>query len=391
MTSSRDYYCSLKFTDLGIDLEKRAINSCCSARQTRINFVDMKQKGLLNISYLANDRENMLDNIPVTSCRDFCWSLEDNGYMSARLIDQTDKRTHLNSHINKLKQLTITMGSRCNLTCAYCNKNYSRSWALDILQNGNYPVIHDHDTYTLTAMDKVLKKLPQIDLYSGQNYHDIMDQLAQLNNDVDRVDIVGGEPFLYDTLVDLIASFPSTVKILLLTGAGIKPDKFQEKIDLIKDFKNVTIAISAETIGSHYEFSRYGNTFNNFLKIVNIVKQSGLNYKFISTLSNLTIFGYLDFVKFAEVEIRQNFCSDPKFLRISVLDDVTKIQLAEQFDKQNNPMFNAIIKNLSTSNQVLDQDRNNLSIFIKEFSSRRNIKLDFFPSTLLKWLDINVV
>jgi organic radical activating enzyme len=391
MTSNRDYYCSLKFTDLGIDLEKRTINSCCSATQTRINFVDMKQKGLLNVSYLTNDRQNMLDNVSSSSCQNFCWSLEDNGYMSTRLIDKTDKRTHLNPHIDKLKQLVITMGSRCNLTCAYCNKNYSRSWALDVLQNGNYPITHEYDTYTLTAKDKVLKKLSQTDLYSGQNYHDMMDQLAQLKDCVDKVDIVGGEPFLYDTLVDLIASFPSTVNILLLTGAGIKPDKFQEKIDLIKDFKNVTISISAETIQTHYEFARYGNTFENFLKIVNIVKQSGLKYKFISTLSNLTIFGYLDFVKFADADIRQNFCSDPKFLRISVLDDATKNHLIEQFDKQNNPMFNGIVQNLSVSNQVLEQDRNNLSIFLKEFSTRRNINLSFFPSTLLKWLDINVV
>jgi len=389
--SDRDYYCSRKFTEMGVDLEKRAVNSCCSATPARINFMDMKQRGLINVSYLTNDRQNMLDNVPAPSCQKFCWSLEDKGQLSTRLIDQTNSRTNDNPIIDKIKRLVITMGSRCNLTCAYCNKNYSRSWALDVLQNGNYPVDIEQDTYTLTAKDKVLKKLSQTDLYSGKNYNDLVDQLVQLKDQVDKVDIVGGEPFLYDSLVDLVSSFPSTVEILLLTGAGIKPEKFRQKIDLIKDFKNVTIAISAETIGSHYEFSRYGNTFDNFLDIVDIVKHSGLRYKFISTLSNLTIFGYLDFVKFADVDIRQNYCSDPSFLRISVLDDETKNYLAEQFDKQNNPMFSDIVQNLRISNQVAEQDRNNLSVFLKEFSTRRNINLDFFPSTLLNWLDIHVV
>jgi len=388
--SNRDYYCSLKFTNLAIDLEKRAVNSCCSATPARINFVDMKQHGLMNISYLTNDRQNMLDNIPTSSCQNFCWTVEDKGQLSTRLIEKTDKRTHLNPRIEELKRLVITLGSRCNLTCAYCNKNYSRSWTSDILQNGTYPLNIDQDTYTLTPKDKILKKLSQDDLYSGQNYQELFEQIKELKFQVKEVHIAGGEPFLYDSLIEVISLFPSTVEILVFTGAGIKPDKFQQKINLIKDFKNVTIVISAETIREHYEFARYGNTFDNFLKIIDIVKKSGLRYKFISTLSNLTISGYLDFVKFVDSEIQQNFCSAPSFLSLTVLDEQTKDYLIDQFDKQNNLMFDEIIYNLNTNN-TLEKDRNNLSIFLKEFSSRRNIKLDFLPLTLLNWLDINVV
>lgn len=392
-TNDRDYYCSLKFSELSLDLEKRAVGSCCSAKPSRINFLDMRENGLLNVAYLKNDREDMLNNKRVESCYKSCWSLEDDNKLSKRLLNKVNLRTHNDTTLTKIQHLILYVGSRCNLTCAYCNKNYSRSWAQDILKNGNYNVDIAQDIYTYTKKDIAIQKLSQSSLYSGENYFDLLEQLNQINKEkVNQVSIVGGEPFLYDSLLDLIKSFDESVKIIILTGAGINKDKFQQKINLIKNFKNVTLAISAETLSCYYEFNRYGNTFKNFVDIVEIVKKSGLNYKFISTLSNLTIFGYLDFVKYCDVEIIQGFCSEPEFLRISVLDQDTKNQLAEQFDKENNAMFKEIISNLDLTESVTEVDRNNLSTFLYEFTTRReNLNLNIFPLSFLKWLNLNVV
>lgn len=382
----RDYYCSRKFTEMAVDIEHRAVNSCCSARPKVINFVDLKQNGLLNNSYVKLDRERMLRNERVESCENFCWSVEDKHVPSSRLMHQSDLRTHLNPHIKEIQSLNIVLGSRCVLTCSYCNKNYSRAWAQDIEKNGNYQIDTISDTYTYTKKDLVIKKLSQEKLYSGNNFESFYVEIEKLKDSVTELHITGGEPFLYDKLLDMVSIFSATTNIYILTGAGIAPNKFSSIIDQLKEFPNVTIGISAENLQQYYEFNRYGNTFENFLKIYEIVRQSGLKYKFFSTLSNLTIFGFIDFVNFVNAEGSQTFCNDPSFLRVGVLDEHSRNNLIELYDKQNNPRFKSIIETLNKDNVVPEIDKNNLSVYIKEFAARRNLNLNIFPQSFLNWL-----
>jgi len=386
--SSRDYYCSRKFTDLQVDFEHRSVNSCCSATPKAINFVDLKQSGLLNNSYIKFDRERMLQNVRVESCENFCWSIEDKNVPSPRLINQSNNKTHLDPHINQLQLLSITLGSRCVMTCSYCNKNYSRAWAQDIEKNGDYQIDIAADRYRYTKKDLIIKRLSQEKLYSGKVVESLYTEIEKVKNLITELYITGGETFLYNKLLDIVSIFPSTTSIYILTGAGVVPDKFRLTIDQLKQFSNVTIGISAENLHQYYEFNRYGNTFENFLKIYEIVKQSGLKYKFFSTLSNLTIFGFVDFVNFVDEEVLKTFCNDPSFLGVTVLDDESKNNLIELYDKQNNNKFDTIIETLNKNVVVSELDRHNLSMYIKEFSLRRKLNLDIFPQSFLKWLNV---
>lgn len=384
----KDYYCSRKFTEMSVDIEHRAVNSCCSARPKVIDFVDLKQNGLLNNSYIKLDRERMLQNERVESCEIFCWSIEDKNIPSPRLIHQSNNRTHLNPHVDQIQSLNIVLGSRCVLTCSYCNKNYSRAWAQDIEKNGNYQIDTTSDTYTYTNKDLVIKKLSQEKLYSGNNFESFCIEIEKIKNSIAELSITGGEPFLYDKLLDVVSIFPNTTNILILTGSGIAPNKFSSMIDQLKEFPNVVIGMSAENLQQYYEFNRYGNTFENFLKIYKIVKQSGLKYKFFSTLSNLTVFGFIDFVNFINAEVLETFCNDPSFLRVGVLDEHSRNNLIELYDKQNNSRFTPIIETLTKDNIVSELDKNNLSMYIKEFSARRKLDLGIFPQSFLNWSNV---
>lgn len=392
MTNTRDYYCSRKFTEMSVDLEHRTVAACCSARPERVNFEDLSQNGLLNNSVIKQDRQHMLENIRVKSCEHYCWNIEDHELPSPRLETQSNVQDYQTAEVTELKSLNLIFGSRCTLTCSYCNKGFSRAWAQDIEKHGNYSIATASDIYTLNTKDKIIKNLDQHTLYSGQHFELLYEQIIKLKHSVGTVYITGGEPFLYESLLlQVVATFPQSVNIVILTGTGVLPTKFSAILTQLEQFSNVTLGISAENLYQLYEFNRFGNTFENFVEIYKMVTASKLKYKFYSTLSNLTVFGYLDFVNFVDAEISENTCNDPEFLRVSMLDNNSRLELLEQYDKQNNSKFNSVIKLLNVDTPVSIVDKNNLSTFLVEFSSRRKLDLNIFPKTFLDWLNIHVV
>ena len=85
-TNNRDYYCSLKFDFMSVDLENRSVYSCCSATPAVINLKDIDQNGLLNNSVILNERQAMLNNVRVESCESFCCNVEDKNLVYGRLL-----------------------------------------------------------------------------------------------------------------------------------------------------------------------------------------------------------------------------------------------------------------------------------------------------------------
>ena len=384
--SSNKYYCFRKFTDISLDLEKRSISSCCAAKIKKINFDEFDN--LLNYTPIVQERIDILDDKRVDSCEEYCYKLEDKNLISYRTLHGYNKIFNKET-VERLDVLDLSIGSRCNLTCSYCSKRYSRSWLNDIEKNGGYGIdLVDDDRFVITPENKALLKLSQDALYSKKNYDLLYQALSNLNGKVDNIQITGGEPFLYNRLVDIVKLFPDCPSVRIYTGAGLSLEKFKEKFDILKNYKNVSIVISGENIEKLYEFNRYGNSYSNFLSIVDCIRQSNIEYSFTSVISNITIFGFLDFVKLADAPIMQNFCNVPSFLRLDVLDKHSKDVLVDQLTLENNRIFDVIIKNLETEIEVLDIDRINLSKYMQEFAKRRNLNLEIFPKSFLSWLNV---
>jgi hypothetical protein len=144
--------------------------------------------------------------------------------------------------------------------------------------------------------------------------------------------------------------------------------------------------VSAENITDLYEFNRYGNTWTQFLTNLDLAQQSGHQVRFQSVLSNLTVFGLIEFAEyFQDIPITYLMCSDPDYLGSNVLDENSKQYLTEQIknsqlgDKQNI---------LNTLNQeVTVEQRLNFSLYIKEFAQRRNLDLSIFPKHFVAWIN----
>ena len=106
-------------------------------------------------------------------------------------------------------------------------------------------------------------------------------------------------------------------------------------------------------------------------------------------MSNLTLFGLVDFVKYVgDVDIEFNLCNDPNFLSIYVMDDKSKEIVYNTID--NLPIdVQHIIKNTLDITPSIEEQRN-LKAYLTEFTKRRNLSLDIFPTTFIEWIN-NVV
>lgn len=379
-----NFYCSQKFTSLSVDLEKRLLYSCCSAVPEKIDLDWLKENPgqLFNSLKLQQERQDMLDNQPVASCQQACWLPESQGLQSPRTQHKTYNLTHTDTKTVEPEKLNIILGSTCNLTCVYCCKQYSTAWTRDITANGTY---FDSARFNLVPLDKILSRISQNEHERSEGFDIIVKELSNYKN-LKEIVIDGGEPFLHNGFPELLNSLTDNENLLFYTGLGVDSRRLITQLDCIKHKEKITAVVSAETCDRLYEFIRYNNTYQKFLENLKIM-QDHMTVKFSSVLSNLTIHGIVDFVdEFSDQVSFYNFCNDPTYLSINVLDDRTKNALAESILNSNIKLKDNIVTTMMKPCSELQ--RQQLSSYISQYAQRRNLTLDMFPLSMLQWLNL---
>lgn len=377
-------YCSEKFWWLTVNVEKQYVSSCCTAKSNKIDFEWLsKNPGqLFNTETFVNDRKDMLANVPVSSC-DSCWDLESKGSASRRTLGKRFEITHTNP-ISKPEWLDLVLSSDCNMTCSYCGKQYSKEWTRDIVNNGTYDAADPR--FQITPIDKAISKLSQNEISGASRVQQIMNELDHYR-DVKKIDIAGGEPFLYNKLIDTISKFSDSTQISIHTGLGVNTNRFKNILHQLP-LHRMRIVISAENVEDFYEFNRYGNTYENFLNNLESIRLSGVKYTFNSVISNLTIFGFKKFIdtfKENEKDINLSVCANPAYLSPMVMDEES-FELIKNTDYGR---FNSVIGSMFTNTKYKENEKQQLANFLREFARRRNLDLSIFPTSFINWLKIN--
>ena len=299
----KDYYCSLKFRYQKINLTSKTTCVCHAARPHNIDFKWLEDNPgqSFNTPVLLNERQLMLDNQRDSSCDVNCWAAEDLGATSPRLqqhVDGSLLRTHT-SLMNSPEIIDITVGDNCNMTCSYCCKEYSSSWKRDIANNGDYAITDGDPRYKLSDKDRILLKISQPELKTTTHYQMMLNEIRLAAPTAKRIDITGGEPFLDNGLIDLLKELelPKDAIINLYSGLGVSVSRFESIIKKLKGIQNLRIWVSAETTEKFYEFNRYGNTWSDFLKKIQIIKDHGIEIVFSVVISNLTVLDFISFYK----------------------------------------------------------------------------------------------
>lgn len=379
-----NFYCNQKFTWLSVDLEKRLVYSCCAAEPVKIDlsWLNNNPGQLFNMPELQQDRRDMLNNISVKSCDTACWKPESNNLPSRRLMMKSTERSHT-SVLSQPTILNINLGSTCNLTCSYCCKQYSSAWARDIQDNGAYL---DIDRFKLTAQDIIVMNISQKEQQTSSGFKLLATEIEKFTN-LDQIHISGGEPFLYNEFVDLLNRITKSNVVTFYSGLGVNTTRLTNQLDKIQNIEKIKIRISAENINQGYEFNRYGNSYSTFRTNLELLIRRGFNIEFAATLSNLTIFGLSEFSReFVDYKIYYQFCNDPEFLNLTVMDAATKELVIDQILSSNILIKDKIINVIQQP--CTAQHRRDLSVYLQEFAKRRKLSLDIFPDSMLQWLDI---
>jgi len=335
---------------------------------------------LFNTDKLKNDRQLLLDNNRPPSCN-VCWQAEDRGLPSRRRLSNSQIKTHTEL-TSTPRSLNIIIGSDCNLTCSYCCKQFSSAWADDVVSNGEYQV-SDPNRYSMTQKDKVIYKLSQKEIMKSKTRNMLLDEISLLP--AEKIMITGGEPFLNLDLSNLVVNAVCSESLEIWTGLGVNTQRLINEIEKIKATPNISIVISAENIESYYEFNRFGNSYEKFLTNVDVIKKSGIPFKFAATVSNITLFGLSDFINvFGDYEIMFNTCNDPEFLSINVMDDDSKRKLTESLANIKGKIPD-IIKGMNAP--CSQKQKQEAAIFIKEFANRRKLSLSIFPESFIEWIN----
>lgn len=390
----RDYYCSMKFKFLKIDLESKSVLNCHAARPHRVDFdwLNKNPGQLFNDSINVHERKQMLVNERNSSCEQNCWFAEDHGAISPRLFQKGTDKTHLDP-VTHPEIIDLTIGGDCNLTCSYCCKEYSSAWRRDLHTNGPYILSTESDRYQLTPLDQVLLKVGQKDLKKTTDYLVLLDEIKLAAPTLKKLIVTGGEPLLDNTLITALADLrlQSNAIVEIYTGLGLSARRFNQLLPLLQSIPNLYLILSAENTGKFLEFNRYGIVWNEFLAKIQLMKDKKINFVFQSTITNLTIFDFVNFYRhFNENKIRLTFAYQPKIMAPYVLDPTSKKLIRDQVLELPMYMQEQILASINANPE--EQHRLDLAVFLQEFTQRRtDLNYNIFPQTFLTWLRLEHV
>ena len=192
---------------------------------------------------------------------------------------------------------------------------------------------------------------------------------------------------LFDVL-DAVSN--SSAVINIYTGLGVDVKRFQRMLDKIKQIPTAMISVSAECTDKFYEFNRYGNRWTDFVNKIELLQKSGIEFRFSTAISNLTVFGLTSFIKyFNDQRIGLVFVNQPSMMAPYVLDPKSKQQIMQDIQSLPDHYQTQIAQSIQADPS--ETQRQQMSEFLKEYAIRRNLDMNIYPQSFLDWLDIHVV
>ena len=376
-----NYHCSLKYTDLFVQVQARSLYNCCVAKPERVDIEWLEQNPgkLFHTPTMEKDRKLMKENKPCESCAFGCFDLESKGLPSRRKMSDNSEITHIG-----LKNLQISLSNDCNLACMYCGPEFSSTWYRDIDTNGNY--CHDGEVLLENnSWHKLWASMKQKQRTTDSRFFQLLKREITLCQDLNEIQLLGGEPLLHNDIVDIINSNLCTVKII--TGLGVNKNRLDSVISKIKN-KNVQFTASAESTAQYFDMLRNGIKWDDFNDRVEQIKSNGFTINFNSTISNISILDFHNFLEhFGEHDIELSLMNDRPFLMPHVLDDETKQVFHDAWSENKDSLHYGRLVHMMGKDPT-EKERQMLASFLKQFSGRRSVDLGFLPKSLREWLGI---
>ena len=207
-------------------------------------------------------RESMLKGERHPSCQS-CWSVEDAGFLSKR----TDDLKTLREWTEKAQQgvfpehpvdLSLNLGTQCNLKCRICSPVSSSKWAQELLDlYGMDHVPRNNDVIQNMSAEEsraLLVNWPYRDPKFTQTLFSWLPLMS-------RMEFLGGEPFLNKKQFEIvkksveIGAAKNQILQFVTNGTTYPEEAIQNDWP---HFKSVQVNISVDGLEDHFEYQRFG-------------------------------------------------------------------------------------------------------------------------------------
>ena len=377
-----DYYCASKFTELAVHVQSRSLYNCCAAGPERISveWLEKNPGRIFNTDTMLNDRRLMLENKSCDSCHQGCYKNEQMGIASVRQLRKPASEKLTNA---SLQDLTVSLSNDCNLSCVYCSPEWSTSWQKEIDKKGDYQL--DGFAIKNKNWNQLWAKMKQKQRTTESKFFSLLLREIDMAKELKKIIVTGGEPLLNNHLLELL-DHTAGKRIELVTGLGVSNSRLKS---IIEKYKNMDLHfhVSAEATGKYFEFIRYGNQWKKFLDRLELLRNSGSNIAFISTITNLSLFDLHNFYDhFAEHhEISYSGLTGLQFMSPHVLDSESKQLITDRLADYNVP--DQLLR--SIGKEPSDWERRNMGLYLNKLCEKRNLDLDFLPKNFVEWCDPN--
>jgi organic radical activating enzyme len=429
--SVSDSFCAAKWYNATIWLSNGRTASCHHpiAHSIPIHSIQENPSALHNTEHKKEQRRLMLSGERPSECS-YCWRVEDNNdsnIFSDRIYkshiysieDMTKLKDIPYSQNIDLKTLEISFDNLCNLSCTYCNSEFSSTWSTDIKSNGKYENLLTPGGRTYTHSSEFTLPINSKDenIYIEKFFEWYN---SSLKDSLQELRITGGEPSrsphfwkLLDQCTDVKFDFAVNSNLIMNEA------RLNKLIEAAGKFKKFDLYTSCESYGAHAEFVRHGLKYdlwrNNLISFAANAKYNCIHIMMtISALSIWTIVPFMEDILSIRKELGNKYLGSlslnilrfPSFQSINLIHSEYKLQLASELDdfvKQNKSWLSeseqnqilrvaSYLQNVEKSYEDTDsneQKSNDFVKFIEQYATRRLMKLeDHFPNAFMKWFEI---
>lgn len=237
MTS--DVYCTAPFN--GIDIGTDGIlRTCCKAKTNLLdlnkNIVQNLETDLLSTK-LVEIQQYMLQGKPhPENCNNCEYYEQSTRYQFNTYFPIIDKTKLITP-----KFVLLRWSNFCNLSCVYCNDKYSSVWDQRIPISSAKKSSYSFDNINRLIYDNI--------------------------NDVEELELQGGEPLIEKKNYDIIRSLSHKTKLLIQTNLSYDLENLPCIQDLLdRPNENVLWLVSVDNIGEQFEYVRNGAKWNQWKK-----------------------------------------------------------------------------------------------------------------------------
>lgn len=421
-------FCAAKWYNATIWLGNGRTASCHlpPAHSIPLDLLENNPSALHNTPYKKEKRKEMLEGVRCDECA-YCWTVEDKRDTDVHSDRAYKSHIYSEHDINLLKEigltdvdpktLEISFDNLCNLSCSYCNAEFSSTWSTDIKENGLYPTTHTSGGGTFRNAGE--HALPFGSKNENNPYVDAFFKWfhASLKNNLTELRVTGGEPTRSPWFWKLMdecgnAKFDFAVNSNLIMDQA----RMEKLINSSKKFKTFDLYTSCESYGEHAEFVRSGLDYEQWRNNLVQFSNDG-HYRMIHimmTISALSIWTITEFMSDI-LELRKhsnnrqfhmsvNILRYPSFQNINVLPEELKQSQANkidtwlltanslsEFERNQIERLVTYLRTVDRSYEDTDSQENKLkdfAAFTKEYAARRNKNIStVFPTEFNNWFN----